>query len=90
MHVYERVRMYLDANEIEESSVAEAAGISDASLRAMLSGKETMYADDLRAICIALGVSADAFVGMTPFPVSRRPRGALKKRPVAEVALTPL
>lgn len=47
--------------------MAKAAGISAASLRAMLRGKETMYADDLRAICLALGVSADTFVGMTMF-----------------------
>ena len=67
MHVYERVRMYLDENDIEEAAVAKAAGISAASLRAMLRGKKTMYADDLRAICLALGVSADTFVGMTMF-----------------------
>lgn len=67
MHVYERVRMYLDENKIEESSVAEAAGISDDALRAMLRGKKTMYAEDLRAICLALGVSADTFVGLSSY-----------------------
>ena len=63
MHVYEKVRKYMETMGIEESSVAKAAEISATSLHEMLWGRETMYADDLRAICIALNVSADTFIG---------------------------
>lgn len=62
MLVYESVRRYLDERGIKQKAIAEAARIPNVTLNAMLNGRRKMYADDLRAICIALGVSADTFV----------------------------
>lgn len=62
MLVYERVREYLDIHGLKQKSVAEAACIPNVTFNAMLNGKRKMYAEDLRAICIALGVSADIFI----------------------------
>ena len=63
MHVYERVREYIEEQGLTESDVAEAAGIPNVTFSAMMSGKKKMYADDLRAVCLALKVSADRFIG---------------------------
>lgn len=62
MHVYKRVRQYLDDNHLKQISVAKKAGIPVSTFNAMLNGKRKMYADDLRAICYALGVGADTFI----------------------------
>lgn len=62
MHVYEKVRLYIDENHLKQISIAKAAGIPNVTFNAMLNGKRTMYADDLRAICYALNVSAEIFI----------------------------
>lgn len=62
MRVYERVRRYLDDNDLPPKAVAQKAGIPDAAFCAILSGKRTLYADELRAICLALDVSPELFV----------------------------
>lgn len=63
MNVYEKVRNYINARGLKQKSVAEAARIPPVTFNAILSGKRKMYAEDLRAICIALNVSADLFIG---------------------------
>lgn len=62
MHVYEKVRDYLKENGYKQVTIAQKAGISKATFNAILNGKRTMYADDLRAICIALNVSPELFI----------------------------
>lgn len=62
MHVYEKVRLYIENNHLKQVSVAKMAGIPSTTFNAMLNGKRTMYADDLRAICYALNVSAEIFI----------------------------
>lgn len=62
MHVYQKVRAYLDDNGIKQKTVADKAGISNTTLNAILNGRRTMYADDLRAICLALNVSPEVFI----------------------------
>ena len=62
MHVYERVRAYVEERGLEPGAVASTAGIPRAWFAAMLAGKRRMYAEDLRAICLALGVSADEMI----------------------------
>ena len=62
MQVYEKVKEYLDSHGIKQKAVAEAAHISNSTFNAMINGNRKMYAEDLRAICMALGVSADKFV----------------------------
>ena len=62
MSVYKIVRAYLDEHGIKQSVVAQKAGISKITFNAMMNGKRTMYADDLRAICLALNVSPEVFI----------------------------
>ena len=62
MKVYEKVRAYIDDNGYKQVTIAEKAGIPKATFNAILNGKRTMYADDLKAICIALNVSPEVFI----------------------------
>ncbi len=65
MKVYEKVRHYLEENGLEHIRVAKKAGIPNLTFNAILDGKRTLYADDLRAICLALNVSPEMFVDST-------------------------
>ena len=62
MRVYEKVRAYLVDNGYKQVVVAKKAGISYTTFSAILNGKRTLYADDLRAICLALNVSPEVFI----------------------------
>ena len=62
MKVYEKVRAYIEENGLKQISVAKKAGISNVTFNAILNGKRTLYADDLRAICLALNVSPETFI----------------------------
>lgn len=62
MRVYEKVRSYIDEHGIKKIAIAKKAGISYVTFNAIINGKKTMYADDLRAICLALNVSPELFI----------------------------
>lgn len=62
MKTYEKIRAYIHARGLKQVTVAEKAGISQANFSAILNGKRILYADDLKAICIALNVSPEIFV----------------------------
>lgn len=62
MQVYKKVRAYIDDNGLKQVIVAQKAGISKVTFNAMMNGKRTMYADDLRSICLALNVSPELFI----------------------------
>jgi len=62
MCVYQKVRSYLEDNEIESISVAERLKMPIEQFNAILNGTETLYADDLREICYALNVSPEEFI----------------------------
>lgn len=62
MKVYEKVRAYLSDNGLKQKAVAQKAGIPNTTFNAILNGKRTLYADDLRAICFALNVSPEVFI----------------------------
>ena len=62
MRVYQKVREYIEENGIKQVVVAQKAGISKTTFNAIMNGKRTLYADDLRAICIALDVSPEVFI----------------------------
>lgn len=62
MYVYERVRNYINENGIKQITIAKKTGIPNATFNAIMNGKRTMYAEDLRAICIALNVSPELFI----------------------------
>ncbi len=62
MKVYEKVREYIDGNGLKQKAVAEKAGISIVTFNAIMNGRRTLYADDLRAICLALNVNPEVFI----------------------------
>ncbi|MBR6515032.1 MAG: helix-turn-helix transcriptional regulator [Clostridia bacterium] len=62
LRVYEKVRTYIDNNGLKQISIAKKAGIPKSTFNAILNGKRTLYADDLREICIALNVSPELFI----------------------------
>ena len=62
MEIYEKVRLYIHDNGLVQYKIADKAGFSKATFSAILNGKRTMYADDLRAICIALNVKPELFI----------------------------
>lgn len=62
LRVYEKVRNYIDDNGLKQVAVAQKAGISKVAFNDILNGKRTLYADDLRAICLALNVSPETFI----------------------------
>ena len=62
MKVYERINAYIAANGVTTDALSNSTGIPKDRLRSMLSGKETLYAEDLKAICLALNVSPEIFI----------------------------
>jgi transcriptional regulator with XRE-family HTH domain len=62
MQVYQKVRAYIEKQGLKQKEVAQKTGISTVTFNAIMNGKRTMYADDLRAICIALDVSPEIFI----------------------------
>ena len=62
MHVYEKVRDFIDNAGLKQVVVAQKANIPMVTFNAILNGKRKMYADDLRAICLALNVSPEVFI----------------------------
>lgn len=62
MKVYERIEAYIVANGINPDALSNSTAIPEDRLVAMLSGEETLYAKDLKAICLALNVSPETFI----------------------------
>ena len=60
MEVYKKVRAYIEGSG--QFAVAQKAGIPQVDFDAMMNGEKTMYADVLRAICLALNVSPEIFI----------------------------
>ena len=61
MRIFEKVRMYIDSEGINQIAVAEKAGFSASEFYAILNGERTMYAEDLQRICWALNVNPELF-----------------------------
>lgn len=62
MEVYKKVRTYIEEAGYKQVSVARKAGIPKVTFNSMMNGHRTMYAEDLRAICLALNVSPELFI----------------------------
>lgn len=62
MYVYQKVRSYIDEKGLKQIAVAKKSGISKTTFNAIMNGKRTLYADDLRSICLALNVSPETFI----------------------------
>lgn len=60
--IYKKICAYISKKGLSPTAVAAKAGISSSSFSAMMNGKKTIYADDLRAICLALNVSPEVFI----------------------------
>ena len=62
MMIYEKVRRYIDEQGLKQVTLAKKTGIPKKTFNAIMNGKRTMYAEELRAICLALNVSPELFV----------------------------
>lgn len=62
MKVHERINVYITANGITTDALSNSTSIPKDRLGSMLSGKETLYSKDLKAICLALNVSPETFI----------------------------
>lgn len=62
MPVYQKVRNYIDNQGLKQIAVARKADIPFTTFNSIMNGKRTMYAEDLRAICLALNVSPEMFI----------------------------
>lgn len=62
MKVYEHVRTYIVEKGLDPDVIAKRADIPGSTFRKLLSGERILYADDLRAICLALNVSPETFL----------------------------
>ena len=62
MQVCERVKDYITEHGIKQNVLAKKCNIPINTFNAIMNGKRTMYAEDLRAICFALNVSPELFI----------------------------
>lgn len=62
MFVYEKVKEYIDDSGYEYVALAKKVGMPPDTFNAILDGARTLYADDFRAICLALNVSPEIFI----------------------------
>lgn len=62
MRIYEKVNTYIKNNKLNCSSIAKKAGISERAFQAILNGQQTLYPEDLKAICYALNVKPEKFM----------------------------
>jgi len=64
MLVYQKVRAYIEENNINQMDIVKQTGIPADSFNLIMAGNKKMYADELRAICLALNVSPETFISV--------------------------
>ena len=52
LRVYDKIRIYIAEQNIDENAVALQAGIPPAVFKKMLNGQRKIYSDDYKAICV--------------------------------------
>ena len=62
MRIYEKVNNYIKNNKLSSDKVAKRSGIPTKDFQAILNCKQTLYPDELRAICYALNVKPETFM----------------------------
>ena len=62
MKVYEKVRAYIDEHGLTHICVARRSGLPPNAFNDILCGRRTLYAAELRVICLALNVSPEMFI----------------------------
>ncbi len=63
MEVYKRINSYIEASGLDRPTLAQRAGFTEEIFDKMMRGRRKIYADDLRAICLAMNVSPELFLG---------------------------
>lgn len=63
MKVYEKIRAYINENELDHTTIAEMTGIEQVAFSEILEGKRILNSDDFRAICLVLNVYPEKFIG---------------------------
>lgn len=64
MNVALAIQEYIRANKIKQAEIAEKCGWSKQKTSVMLRGQQKMAAEDLAAICDALGLPYDYFYNL--------------------------
>lgn len=62
MKVHEKIKAYISTNGVATDALSNSTGIPKDRIGSLLNGKETLYAKDLKAICLALNVSPETFI----------------------------
>ena len=62
MKVYEAIKEYIDEHGLKQNAIAKKMNMNKSVFNAILNGNRTLYADDLKAFCIAVGESSDTFI----------------------------
>lgn len=65
MHTTEVLNTLMSERNISAYDLSERTGLSDERILKITNGESKMTVDELRAICVALDVSADVFVNKT-------------------------
>lgn len=63
MEVYKRINSYIEASGLDRPTLAQRTGFTEEIFDKMMRGRRKIYADDLRAICLAMNVSPELFLG---------------------------
>lgn len=64
MNISHAIQEYLRANKIRQTTISERCGWSKQKTSVIIRGQQKMTAEDLAAICDALGVPYDYFYRM--------------------------
>ena len=64
MEVYKRINTYIKAAGLDKPTIAQKAGFTEERFDKMMCGRRKIYADDFRAICLAMNVSPEIFINL--------------------------
>lgn len=76
MSVVGELREYMKENKLKQTVISEKCGWSKQKTSVIIRGKQRMTAEDLAAICDALGVPYDYFYRKKAKPRNAGPAGA--------------
>lgn len=66
MKAYQRIKNYLQANDITESELSQRTGFSEKRINSILTGKGRISIDDMDRICKALGTDPQSLLDWRP------------------------
>lgn len=62
MKVYERINIHIKSSGMKQYAIAQKAGYTPKQFSAMMTGRRSIFGDDVERICAALGVPVDEFI----------------------------